>query len=289
VGIPLRILNVEDSEADALLLARHLTKAGYDVAFERVETSEALQSALDRDRWDVVVADYMLPGFSAPSAVALLKQRPDHPPVVIVSGAVHDDIMAMEALRNGSGDYLAKTYLSRLIPAIGLAAGVLAERDRPAAHLTLCQEYMELPEPNLAKAVFHGERALKGAEEWDLPEVYAVASLCLGTCYVRMGWAGDAVKVLERYKRTRSLEPMLEGEVNLQLGLALRQLGDRAGAGAALGRARDWFEGRGMSGRAEECALHLAEVQVADPEQEPELDAAEDPFEGTWAGPSISC
>jgi len=280
VGIPLRILNVEDSEDDALLLVRHLTRAGYEVTFERVDTALALQEALDRREWDVVVADYMLPGFSAPAAVALLRQRTEHPPVVILSGAVCDEIMCMEALSSGARDYLAKTYLSRLIPAIGLAAGVLAEAGRPAAHLTLCQEYMQLPEPNLPKAVFHGEQALTGAETHDLPEVYALAALCLGTCYVRMGWAGDAVKVLRRYLEGSKQTVVLEGEIHLQLGLALQRLGDRAGAGQALAHSRDWFAHMQMPARAEECALYMAELPLANPEDDPQLPETEDPLEG---------
>ena len=251
MGIPLRILNVEDSEDDALLLARHLTRAGYDVTFERVDTPEALQAALDRSRWDVIVADYMLPGFGAPAAVALLKARLNPPPVVILSGAVCDEIMGMEALQGGALDYLAKTYLSRLIPAIGLAAGVIGEAERPAAHLTLCQEYMEMPEPNLPKAVYHGEQALAGAEARDLCEVYALAALCLGTCYVRMGWAGDALKVLRRYLAGKRQTPMLEGEIYQQMGLALRQLGDLTAAGEALARSRDWFARVGMPAPAD--------------------------------------
>ncbi|HWI62571.1 MAG TPA: response regulator [Symbiobacteriaceae bacterium] len=280
MGIPLRILNVEDSQDDALLLARHLARAGYDVAFERVDTPEALQQALDRSTWDVVVADYMLPGFSAPAAVALLKQRPDHPPVVIVSGAVCDEIMGMEALQSGARDYLAKTYLSRLIPAIGLAGGVIAEADRPAAHLTLCQEYMQLPEPSLPKAVFHGEQALAGAEAQNRPEIYALAALCLGTCYVRMGWAADAVKVLHRYLAGPRQSAVLEGEIRLQLGLALRQLGDRGAASEELGKAQEWFLRADMDARAQEAAFQLAQVGEAEPLAD-QADAAEgeDPFE----------
>lgn len=280
MGIPLRILNVEDSEDDALLLVRHLARAGYDVTFERVDSPAALQEALDRSQWDVVVADYMLPGFSAPAAVALLKQRPEHPPVVILSGAVCDEIMGTEALLSGAQDYLAKTYLSRLIPAIGLAAGVIGEAERPAAHLTLCQEYMQLPEPSLPRAVYHGEQALAGAEAQNLPEVYALAALCLGTCYVRMGWAGDAVKVLRRYLGRDGQAAMLEGEIHLQLGLALRQLGDRAAAGAGLARSRDWFAAMGMDAKAEECAVHLAELQVAGKAEESWLPESGDPFDG---------
>lgn len=281
MGIPLRVLNVEDSEDDALLLVRHLSRAGYDVTLERVQTPDALSAALDRSPWDVVVADYMLPGFSAPKAVALVRERPSPPPVVILSGAVCDEIMAMEALRGGAQDYLSKNYLSHLIPAIGLAAGVIAEADRPAAFLTLCQEYMELPEPSLPRAVYYGEQALAGAEAQGLPDTYALSALCLGTCYVRMGWAADAVKVLRRYQDGPARSGGLDGEVHLYLGLALRQLGDREAARQELLLAQDWYRNAGLDEPAEEVAAQLAQMdRPCDATERAGAGEGEDPFDG---------
>ncbi len=55
---PLRVLVVEDSEDDALLLRRHLQRAGYHLTFERVETSAEMSRALDRQAWDIVISDH---------------------------------------------------------------------------------------------------------------------------------------------------------------------------------------------------------------------------------------
>ncbi|HXG49025.1 MAG TPA: response regulator, partial [Methylomirabilota bacterium] len=62
---PLRVLIVEDSEFDALMMASLLRKSGYDVSFERVETAEGLRAALAREGWQIVLADYNLPDFDA--------------------------------------------------------------------------------------------------------------------------------------------------------------------------------------------------------------------------------
>lgn len=280
MGRPIRILFVEDSVDDVQLVTRYLFRAGYEATVERVECPGGLQAALDRSQWDLVVVDYMVPGFSGPAAVALLQDRPSPPPVVIISGAVGDELMGMQMLLSGAKDYLAKAYLARLVPAIGLAAGVIAEEERPGAHLSLCQVYMTLPEPNLPKAVYHGEQALTGAEGLGQWELYAHAALALATCFVRMGWAGDAVRVLRQYLGAPAPLALLEGEVNLQLGQALQQLGDVAGSREALVHARNWFAERELDHLAEEAEAQLAELISTDQAAEPDLPESDDPFVG---------
>ncbi len=118
MGKPLKVLIVEDSEDDAALLVRELRKGGYDVAHERVETSSAMEEALAKQEWDVIVADYNLPNFSAPAALSLLQKKGLDLPFIMVSGKVGDDV-AVEAMKAGAHDYIAKGNLSRLVPAIG--------------------------------------------------------------------------------------------------------------------------------------------------------------------------
>ena len=73
MGEPLRILLIEDSEDDALLLIRELQKGGYDPIYERVETIESTRSALREKRWDVILCDYKLPTFDGLEVIELLK------------------------------------------------------------------------------------------------------------------------------------------------------------------------------------------------------------------------
>ncbi len=72
MGKPLRLLIVEDSEDDALLVIRELERGGYDTTFERVETVEAMTAALEKQAWDIIIADYKMPHFSAPEALDYL-------------------------------------------------------------------------------------------------------------------------------------------------------------------------------------------------------------------------
>ncbi len=71
---PLRVLIVEDSENDALLLLRELRRGGTEPEYERVETREAMQRALAHSDWDVIVSDYRMPHFSAPEALELARE-----------------------------------------------------------------------------------------------------------------------------------------------------------------------------------------------------------------------
>ena len=64
---PLRILLVEDSEEDAALILEELQRSGYDLTYERVQTEETMDTAMQRQEWDVVLADYAGPNFSASS------------------------------------------------------------------------------------------------------------------------------------------------------------------------------------------------------------------------------
>jgi len=114
---PLRVLLVEDSEDDALLLIRTLKKNGYDPECERVETAETMRTALKKKLWDVILCDYKLPKFSALNALDLYKEAGIVIPFIIVSGTIGEET-AVELMKAGAHDYIMKDKLSRLVPAI---------------------------------------------------------------------------------------------------------------------------------------------------------------------------
>ncbi len=114
---PLRILVVEDSQDDTLLLLRELRRGGYEPTFERVDTPEAMSAALDRQNWDLVVADFSMPRFNALAALELLKKKGLDLPFIIVSGTIGEEL-AVAAMRNGAQDYIMKGNLARLVPAV---------------------------------------------------------------------------------------------------------------------------------------------------------------------------
>ena len=112
----LRILIVDDSPDDAALIIRQLQRE-FSPSYERVETPQEMQAALDKGGWHVVISDYVMPRFSGLSALQLLHERGVDLPFIMVSGQMGEDA-AVEAMRAGAHDYLIKDRLSRLIPAI---------------------------------------------------------------------------------------------------------------------------------------------------------------------------
>ncbi len=117
MSIPLRVLIVEDSEDDAILITRELRRNGYDPVFERVDRPEAFSAALARQTWDVIIADYFMPHFDGLTALKLLQKSGLDLPFIIVSGAIGEDI-AVAAMKAGAHDYVMKDKLARLVPAV---------------------------------------------------------------------------------------------------------------------------------------------------------------------------
>lgn len=109
---PLRVLLVEDDVADAELLIRELTRAGFAPAWRRVETEADFIAALGPE-WDIVLSDFHLPQFSGRRALELLRARDLELPFIVISGTIGEET-AVETMRLGASDYLLKGHLARL-------------------------------------------------------------------------------------------------------------------------------------------------------------------------------
>lgn len=114
---PLRILLVEDSPDDAEILIWQLRKSGIEAEWERVDTAEALHCALDDKSWDLIISDYIMPGFSGLAALEILHDKGIDLPFIVVSGKMGEET-AVETMKAGAHDYFIKGNLARLAPAI---------------------------------------------------------------------------------------------------------------------------------------------------------------------------
>lgn len=113
----LRLVVVEDSVADAELLARHLAKSGLDCTMDRVQTEPDFIAALHRVQPDLILSDFSLPNFGGFRALDLAVVHAPDTPFIYVSGTIGEE-RAIDALRRGATDYVLKSNLSRLSSAI---------------------------------------------------------------------------------------------------------------------------------------------------------------------------
>jgi hypothetical protein len=145
---PLRLLQIEDSESDADLIIRLLMQAGFEVFSHRVEDAAGLRHALEDPTWDVIIADYHLPGFDAPGALRILQECGQDIPCIVASGMMGEET-AVEMMKSGAHDYLTKNNLTRLAPAVERELAEAAAR-RESRH---AQEELRGSEERLALAV----------------------------------------------------------------------------------------------------------------------------------------
>src|SRR5678815_3526966 len=94
-----------------------LKQGGYDLTSERVDTPESMRAALDRQSWDMVISDYVMPRFSGFAALRILQEKQLDLPFIIVSGHIGEET-AVAAMKAGAHDYLMKDRLARLVPAV---------------------------------------------------------------------------------------------------------------------------------------------------------------------------
>jgi signal transduction histidine kinase len=149
---PLRALLLEDSEDDALILGQYLERGGYELDIQRVETADTFERALDQGGWDVVLADYVVPGYSGLDALEAVREQELDVPFIIVSGNIGEET-AVEAMKAGADDYVMKSNLARLAPAVerelrDSCLGRLRTAEAQRAEDALAERTLELERSN---------------------------------------------------------------------------------------------------------------------------------------------
>jgi signal transduction histidine kinase len=172
---PLRLLIVEDSPVDAEIMLRELSRGGFAPTSQRVETEDEMRTALGQP-WNIILADYTLPGLSGRKALDILKESGREIPFILVSGTIQEDFAA-DVMRAGAKDYICKDSLVRL------AAVVERElREAQARREALHQER------ELLRAVL--ETIAEGVVTCDLHDTITYANRAAQELLRRLGMAG---------------------------------------------------------------------------------------------------
>ena len=143
----LRALIVEDNEGDAELCVRSLKIEGFEVISDLIQTREEFVERLSSNTYDIILADYGLPGWTGMNALTMLHQLGKDIPFILISGTVGEDI-AVECIKKGASDYVLKERLIRLPLVVHRALEERAlreQRRRSEAELRASEErYREL-------------------------------------------------------------------------------------------------------------------------------------------------
>jgi len=142
----LRILILEDQNADADLMEYELRKGGIIFFSKRVQTKEDFLKELNTSMPDLILSDYKLPSFDGSSALAIARDHYSDVPFIFVSGTIGEEL-AIETLKGGATDYVLKERLTRLVPAASRALREAEERTaRKKAEEQLQKRVKELEE-----------------------------------------------------------------------------------------------------------------------------------------------
>src|SRR6202158_2757585 len=162
MGVPIRVLIVEDSEDDAALLLQLLRQGGYEIDSDRVDSASGMAQALNR-KWDIVISDHSMPQFSGTEALKMVRAKDAEVPFIFVSGTIGEDT-ATDAMRVGAQDYVMKSNLTRLVPAVQRElrdAEDRRERKRLEQHVHQLQRFEAIG--RLAGGVAHDFNNIIGA------------------------------------------------------------------------------------------------------------------------------
>jgi len=123
----LRILVIEDVAADVVLIDHTLRSGGITFSAKRIETREEFLNELEHEPPDVILSDHGLPGFDGFTALALARERYPEIPFIFVTGSMGEEL-AIDSLRDGATDYVLKSRISNLVPAVHRALRLAHER-----------------------------------------------------------------------------------------------------------------------------------------------------------------
>jgi len=182
---PIRILHLEDSEIDHQLVVLMLRKHGLAFTITRVETLAAFTQQLEQARYDAILADYRLPGFTALDAWNVAQHQQHRPPFVLLSGAI-GEAAAVEAIRLGFSDYLLKDDIGKLEHVVMRAIEVWQARQAKA----LADAELAESESRLAELTEHLQSSIERERASISREIHDDIGGSLAAIKFDLAWIG---------------------------------------------------------------------------------------------------
>ncbi len=188
---------LEDDAADAELTKFALRKGGLNFSLERVETRDEYLKAIEDQQPSLILSDYSLPGFNGHDALELARQKCPETPFIFVTGTMGEEV-AIETLKSGATDYVLKTRLSRLMPAVNRA---LREAHERAQHRRAEEQLRESHERLRALSVYL--QSIREEERTRISrEVHDELGQALTSCKLDLSWLAGQLP--------RDCKPLLE-------------------------------------------------------------------------------
>jgi two-component system sensor histidine kinase UhpB len=252
----LHILFIEDSEFDCSLLVRLLRTSGFDIQWQRVENEASMRAAIASRHWDAIISDHYMPNFSSTLALAIYNELGLDQPFIIVSGEIGEGV-AVEAMLAGADDYVLKSRLARLPPALTRSLRAAESRRRRLEMESALREHEAMLQsitsnlPGMVFQILHDTLAL----QWKFSYASEGAARVLRA--LPQDLIEDTQGVLARLfvpADRQHLDQLFDeaaarmGEIRWQAKIAAREEGD-AGAQRDEGSAR-WIE---LSGTSRAC------------------------------------
>jgi two-component system sensor histidine kinase UhpB len=184
----IRILMVEDDHADAELTKFALRKGGLSFSLSRVDTKDDYIKQLEQDPPELILSDYSMPGFNGQDALDIALQKCPETPFIFVTGTMGEEV-AIETLKSGATDYVLKTRLSRLIPAVNRALREASERaDHRKAEEQLRESHQQLRALSVYLQSVREEERTRIARE-----VHDELGQALTSCKLDLSWIANKI------------------------------------------------------------------------------------------------
>jgi signal transduction histidine kinase len=245
---------LEDDSADAELTRFALKDGGLNFSIVRVETRDEYVAELEQRHPSLILSDYSLPGFNGHDALEIAQQKCPETPFIFVTGTMGEEV-AIETLKSGATDYVLKTRLSRLIPAVHRALREARERaERRHAQEKLRESHEQLRALSVYLQSVREEERTRIARE-----VHDELGQALTSCKLDLSWIAGKLPRDQKplLAKTRELTAHIDSTIQMvrRIATELRPgVLDHLGLGAAL----EWQANEFQTRTGIKCDVHVS-------------------------------